>query len=597
MPAGFSIGSSSGLPRGVSPRGRRAAVSGLLRWAVILLVAAALGAAGAGAWLYVTRVPRATPPRGRTVAQGALEGVAVPERGAAGVPPAGDIGLRGVMEAAAERRRRKRLILLSDGGGRYNTGVWSGWGESPAVLNWAAAGVRVDKRCPVECEFSRDMGRVAEADCVVIEAINHPKFGLGADVPFAWPAPTRDNPRAAPGAAPAPTAIPARLPLNALFYYEAARSYPGYTLAAPPDFLAGFDITMTPSARSLLPVTMTCPWGRTPGHFVRPPPPKVPGRTLAYFNEHGVAPAYAPLVDALFAAAGDRLDAYVHRSNKPMPAEAGGNPYALSTRLDYLGTYRFVLVTEAIEEEDWIEPDLSQVFLAGAVPVYIGAPNVEAYVPGPRSFVHMRDFASAEALWAYLASFDDSPEGEARYRAEFFAWKERAAMTYMMDEQGQDHPVGTGFGVMHSAILPQAALRKQLTVWAPRPAGGDGAVPSLEELRRAHADEAVGFEKTAEAAWRSFRRRLDHCVCVPRRRAAASRRRGGGESCPGAPSRRRHAETHPLPHPDALSLLPLPPPPPLFAGTTRNVASANSPRFSPLRNTVCFFFSLSPFIE
>ena len=135
------------------------------------------------------------------------------------------------------------------------------------------------------------------------------------------------------------------------------------------DVDAHVDVTMTPSTKSMLPLTMACPWGRTPGHFTHPPPAKTPGRLLAYFNEHGVAPSYAPAVDELFAAAGDRLDAFIHRRNKPMPDDAGGSPFQLSTRLDFLGTYKFVLVTEAIEEDDWIEPDLSQVFLSGAVPV------------------------------------------------------------------------------------------------------------------------------------------------------------------------------------------------------------------------------------
>ena len=271
-------------------------------------------------------------------------------------------------EAAAARARRQRLIVLSDGAGRWNTGVWSGWGESPAMLNWAAAGVRVEKKCPVSCEFTRDQSRIGDADAVVMELINHPKFGLRLDEPIAWPAPMRPNPRAGPDAAPRPTAIPPRLPLTVLFYYEAAQTYPRYSMGDA-DVMAHVDVTMTPSTKSMLPVTMVCPWGRKVADFTRPPPAKTPGRLLSYFNEHGVAPAYARLVDELFAAAGERMDSFVSRRNKAMPDEAGGSPYQLSRRLDFMGTYKFVLVTESIEEEDWVEPDLSQAFLAGAVPV------------------------------------------------------------------------------------------------------------------------------------------------------------------------------------------------------------------------------------
>jgi len=125
----------------------------------------------------------------------------------------------------------------------------------------------------------------------------------------------------------------------------------------------------------------------------------------------------------------------------------------------------------------------------------------------------MRDFPSGAALWEYLASFDDdSPAGRARYEAEFFAWKPRAATTHMMDEQGQDSPVGSGFGVMASAILPQATMRAQLQLWAPAPGPGGAAVPSLAERQAALSGETMGFDKLAEATWRSYRRRIDHCV-------------------------------------------------------------------------------------
>jgi hypothetical protein len=126
----------------------------------------------------------------------------------------------------------------------------------------------------------------------------------------------------------------------------------------------------------------------------------------------------------------------------------------------------------------------------------------------------MRDFPSGAALWAYLASFDDdSAAGRARYESEFFSWKTRAAATFMMDEQGQDNPVVTGYGVMTSAILPQATLRAQLQLWAAAPAAGAGApVPPLAERAVALSGETMGFDKLAEAAWRSYRRRIDHCV-------------------------------------------------------------------------------------
>lgn len=63
---------------------------------------------------------------------------------------------------------RTRTIILSSGGGRWNTGVWTGWGgEQEVELMWAAAGVKVSKECPFQCHFTRDETLLPKADAVV----------------------------------------------------------------------------------------------------------------------------------------------------------------------------------------------------------------------------------------------------------------------------------------------------------------------------------------------------------------------------------------------------------------------------------------------
>lgn len=47
----------------------------------------------------------------------------------------------------------------------------------------------------------------------------------------------------------------------------------------------------------------------------------------------------------------------------------GGIPFKLEKRLEFLGGYKFHLVTEFASENDWIEPEFSQAFLAGTIPV------------------------------------------------------------------------------------------------------------------------------------------------------------------------------------------------------------------------------------
>jgi len=44
-----------------------------------------------------------------------------------------------------------------------------------------------------------------------------------------------------------------------------------------------------------------------------------------------------------------------------------------------------------------------QTYLAGSVPVYMGAPNVGEFVPFPNSFINAADFESAKDLAVYLS--------------------------------------------------------------------------------------------------------------------------------------------------------------------------------------------------
>lgn len=64
-------------------------------------------------------------------------------------------------------------------------------------------------------------------------------------------------------------------------------------------------------------------------------------------------------------------------------------------------------------------PDLSQVWLAGTVPIYIGAPNIDDFVPGPKSLIKVSDFASASELVEYLEFLLANEDEYMKY----FAWK------------------------------------------------------------------------------------------------------------------------------------------------------------------------------
>jgi hypothetical protein len=430
--------------------------------------------------------------------------------------------------ALAADLERKRVIVLYSEGSRINTGVWPAWGgrdPNTATLAWAAAGVAVNKECPVSCIISHDNSMIESADAVIIETVNHPKFGLG-NQPFQWPPGGRSNPRAASIAAGAsrpwdesgrsPLVIPASLPALGTFYYEPDANYPGFGYRDS-GIAEKTHFSVTAHDDSTLQVTLVCPWGRPVPVFLAPAPmaAKQPGRLLAYFSEHGVAERYRTIVDELFAAAGPEVvHAFSHKRNRETPPEAGGDPFALSTKLDFLSTYRFLLITDGAEQADYLSPEWSQAFLAGVVPIYGGAPNAAAYAPGPRSYLSLADFSSGAALWEYIRAFDGSREGADAAYARFFDWKWGAQTAWEADEHGQSNVLGTGRGIARGtdASAALAAVVRWGRPPAPPAPGGDVAAAAAAARDAAAEGVSEPFAYDAALAWRIYRLRLDSCV-------------------------------------------------------------------------------------
>merc|ERR1712023_250733 len=86
--------------------------------------------------------------------------------------------------------------------------------------------------------------------------------------------------------------------------------------------------------------------------------------------------------------------------------------------MEEMSMYRFVLIIQRSEEEDWVDPEFTQALVVGTVPIYLGAKNIEKYLPGENSIVHLRDFDSGEELAKYMMK-----DPEALYK-EKTAWRQ-----------------------------------------------------------------------------------------------------------------------------------------------------------------------------
>jgi hypothetical protein len=68
---------------------------------------------------------------------------------------------------AVSKLQKEPLIVMSTGGGRWNTGVWTGYGgpEKIKQLRWAHEGILVDKsQCPYKCRVTHEQNEIENAD-------------------------------------------------------------------------------------------------------------------------------------------------------------------------------------------------------------------------------------------------------------------------------------------------------------------------------------------------------------------------------------------------------------------------------------------------
>ena len=192
-------------------------------------------------------------------------------------------------------------------------------------------------------------------------------------------------------------------------------------------FLKLFDLSMTYHLKAEVVVPYVRP------EFLdmlrAPALPKVPGYLANAFISSGLnASGRVEYLQELM----HHLDVHSYGqvlNNRRLNADAG-----LPTKLDTIARYPFTLAFENAIAPDYVTEKFFDPLLAGSVPVYLGAPNIEAFAPGDRCFINVADFANPEALADYLSALVQDPE---RYQ-QYFEWKTRpfrAAFVQLAEQQ------------------------------------------------------------------------------------------------------------------------------------------------------------------
>lgn len=268
---------------------------------------------------------------------------------------------------------------------------WAGWGRSGSVpLGFHSQGVSVDKTgqnaCPATCRWSTKPADVAKADAVVFEMPARPRASAY------FPLMQGDGYQ---GIKTPPNR--AANQLWYLFYFEPVQMWADYVLGA--QAVAPFDRIVSPDPTSSLPVSAACPWGRSREAYLKPPGPKTPGNLIAYLG-NSVDDAHKDFLNHLMALLPvESFKRVNHNAELPVAD-------TLDKRITMMESYKFVIITETVAEDNWVGPDLYHALVAGAVPVYIGgAPNIADFSPGDGAIIDAKAMGPVR-LARYIEAMD-----------------------------------------------------------------------------------------------------------------------------------------------------------------------------------------------
>jgi hypothetical protein len=95
--------------------------------------------------------------------------------------------------------------------------------------------------------------------------------------------------------------------------------------------------------------------------------------------------------------------------------------HGIESKINECKNYKFVIAFENSIDTDYVTEKFYEPLIAGSVPVYFGAPNIEEFAPGDHCFVDVRQFDSPKSLAAFI---NKCYEDDQLY-AKFFEWKNK----------------------------------------------------------------------------------------------------------------------------------------------------------------------------
>ncbi len=226
---------------------------------------------------------------------------------------------------------------------------------------------------------------------------------------------------------PSLTEIPTVKPRGQLWVAWSMEAAANYPLLTTPDFMRVFDLTMTYRLDSNIAVPYSCYYG-SPAQFRsslrKPPPPKNRDRLALLFvssphNKSGRFEFVSELMRHM----------PVHSYGKQLNNRVLENDLGHASKIELAGSYHFTLALENAVDEDYVTEKFFDPLVAGSVPVYLGASNVERFAPGEHCFINVNHFSSPKALADELLALATNEIDYANYHA----WRNRPLREEFLD--------------------------------------------------------------------------------------------------------------------------------------------------------------------
>jgi len=204
-----------------------------------------------------------------------------------------------------------------------------------------------------------------------------------------------------------------------------------YPQLGDPDFMSRFDLTMSYRLNADIAAPYVDPI--LAQRLRTKPTAKQEGHLLNAFisSPHNRSKRFELMLQLM-----SQID--VHSYGKVLHNRQLPNDLGFETKLDTIRSYKFSLACENAIAQDYVTEKFFHPLIVGSVPVYLGAPNVEAFAPGENCFINAADWASPAALARHLleiATDDTAYAGLLDWKAKPF----RPEFSRLL-EKVQEHP-------------------------------------------------------------------------------------------------------------------------------------------------------------